>query len=227
MSEVRRAPISISERDSEVTAVCTQVGPGPSPALTPEKISLYLEYGPNWKSDLLHDIHDSCGDLLTYPVFCRDGVFWTNKLLLASVSKMLEEAIITSQPESCLVVPDLSKHDLSEFYRAALTGSEDSSERGSSCLASVASTLSLHHLPLGQAGQAHWQEEEEEEEEEEVSGGVKCLKKSDKIKLSHYFQHWTDSPDHGSSPGSLEAQLKPFNSSRYPGISWNIFTLIS
>ena len=185
------------------------MGPGPSPVLGPEKISLYLEYGPNWKSELLHDIHDSCGDLFTYPVFCRDGVFWTSKLLLASVSKMMEEAISSSHPESCLVIPDLSKHDLLQFYSAAFTGSLDTERMRS--INNVASTLALHHLH--QSGvRSHW-EDEEEEEEEDVSSGVKCLKKSDKIKLSHYFQHWSEGPPSHGSPASLETQLKQFNGS--------------
>ena len=128
-------------------------------------------------------------------------MFWTSKLLLASASKMLEEALSSSHPESCLVVPDLSKHDLRQFYSAAFTGGLEDTERLRS-ISSVASTLALHHLQT-------WQEEEEEEEEEEedVSGGVKRLQKSDKIKLSHYFQHC---PDSGPASSSLETQLKPF-----------------
>ena len=184
-----------------------QVGPGSSPVLGPDKISLYLEYGPHWRSDLLQDIHDSCGDLNTYPVFCRDGVFWTSKLLLASVSKMMEEAINTSHPESCLVVPDISKHDLLQFYSAAFTGSLDSARLRS--IKNVASTLALHQLHQGGTG-AHW-DEDMEEEEEDVSGGVKCLKKSDKVKLSHYFQDSSGSPSQ-PGPASLEAQVREISS---------------
>ena len=187
-----------------------QVGPGSSPVLGPDKISLYLEYGPHWRSDLLQDIHDSCGDLNTYPVFCRDGVFWTSKLLLASVSKMMEEAINTSHPESCLVVPDISKHDLLQFYSAAFTGSLDSARLRS--IKNVASTLALHQLHQGGTG-AHW-DEDMEEEEEDVSGGVKCLKKSDKVKLSHYFQDSSGSPSQ-PGPASLEAQVRDIQQSHW------------
>ena len=54
-------------------------------------IDLLLEYGPSWKTDLLQDIHMSCSDMFTYPVFCRDGVFWSSKLLLSSISKVRKE----------------------------------------------------------------------------------------------------------------------------------------
>ena len=79
-------------------------------------LELLLEYGPGWRSDLLQDIHSSCNDMFSYPVFCRDGVFWSNKLLLAAASKMMAVAISSSDPESCLVIPDLSRHDLKHFY---------------------------------------------------------------------------------------------------------------
>ena len=40
-----------------------QVGSG----LAGEKVDLFLEYGPSWRSDLLHDLHESClsGNLFT------------------------------------------------------------------------------------------------------------------------------------------------------------------
>ena len=52
-------------------------------------VELLLEYGPDWRTDMLHDIHTSCSDMFQYPVFCRDGVFWSCKLLLAAVSQVL------------------------------------------------------------------------------------------------------------------------------------------
>ena len=76
---------SSAQASQEITYI--QVGPGSE--LAGEKVDLFLESGPTWRSDLLHDLHESSlsGDLATFPVFCRDGVFWTSKLLLASVSK--------------------------------------------------------------------------------------------------------------------------------------------
>ena len=73
------------QASQEITYI--QVGPGSE--LAGERVDLFLESGPTWRSDLLHDLHESSlsGDLATFPVFCRDGVFWTSKLLLASVSK--------------------------------------------------------------------------------------------------------------------------------------------
>ena len=150
------------------------------------------------------------GDLFTFPVFCRDGVFWTSKLLLASVSGMVAEAISVSHSESCLVIPDISKHDLLQFYTAAFTGDLDTGRVKS--IKSVASTLALTHLTLGQ-DREHWEEDEDEEEEEEEEDGaasMKCLKKSDKIKLSQYFQHRIESSSSSSSHGNMESLLKPF-----------------
>ena len=175
--------------------------------LTGEKVDLFLEYGPSWRSDLLHDLQESClsGDLLTFPVFCRDGVFWSSKLLLASVSKMLADAISVSESESCLVIPDISKHDLLQFYTAAFTGDLGGGRVKS--IKNVASTLALHHLLLGEDGEG-WEEEEEEEEDEEGGVMMKCLKKSDKIKLSQYFQPRSDLPP--PSQSSIQTLLRPF-----------------
>ena len=53
-------------------------------------VDLLLEYGPGWRTDMLQDLHTSCSDMFSYPVFCRDGVFWSSKLLLGAVSKVCE-----------------------------------------------------------------------------------------------------------------------------------------
>ena len=118
--------------------------------------------------------------------------------------KMVGEALSGSHPESCLVIPDISKYDLLQFYTAAFTGTLDSTRVKS--IRSVASTLALHRV--------HWdnQEEEEEEEEEEDVPVMKCLKKSDKIKLSQYFQPLTEAPSQSSlGANSVEALLRPFS----------------
>ena len=55
-------------------------------------VELLLEYGPDWRTDMLHELHDihtSCSDMFRYPVFCRDGVFWSCKLLLGAVSQVI------------------------------------------------------------------------------------------------------------------------------------------
>ena len=114
---------------------------------------------------------------------------------------MVGEALNGSHPESCLVIPDLSKHDLLQFYTAAFTGSLDSARVRS--IRSVASTLALHRV--------HWDNQEEEEEEEDVPV-MKCLKKSDKIKLSQYFQPQSEAPSQSSlGANTVETLLRPFS----------------
>lgn len=103
---------------------------------------------------------------------------------------MMSVAISTSDPESCLVIPDLSRHDLQRFYENAFRGfSED---RATSAMR-VASTFAAEGL-ISKDGE-NWKRnqeyeiDEEEEEEEIIPEIFGCLKKSDKIKLSEYFGH--------------------------------------
>ena len=166
-------------------------------------LELLLEYGPGWRSDLLQDIHSSCNDMFSYPVFCRDGVFWSNKLLLAAVSKMMAVAISTSDPESCLVIPDLSRHDLKHFYDTVFRDYDEIVNMSS--IRNVANTFAVETL-IDKVN--NW-EEDEDDEEETTPDLFDCLKKSDKIKLSQYFDHDKDSTSEEKGK-DLELQLKPF-----------------
>ena len=167
-------------------------------------LELLLEYGPGWRSDLLQDIHSSCNDMFSYPVFCRDGVFWSNKLLLAAASKMMAVAISTSDPESCLVIPDLSRHDLKHFYDTVFRDYEEIVNINS--IRNVANTFSVETL-FDQVNS--WEHEDEDDEEDTTPDLFDCLKKSDKIKLSQYFEHEKDSTTEDKGK-DLELQLKPF-----------------
>ena len=102
-------------------------------------------------------------------------------------------AISTSDPESCLVIPDLSRHDLQRFYESAFRGlSED---RETSAMR-VASTLAVEGLFLKEREDGKINDEyeiDDDEEEEEIAPEIfGCLKKSDKIKLSQYFGHGSE-----------------------------------
>jgi len=152
--------------------------------LYPSKIDLLLEYGPGWRSDLLQDIYSSCTEMFSYPVFCRDGVFWSNKLLLASVSKMVSQAISTADPESCLVIPDISKHDLKRFYDATFRNVQEKESLKS--IKNVGGTLSVYGFHSSEVDE---EVHEEYDEDDHVPEIFDCLKKSDKLKLSQYFNH--------------------------------------
>ena len=168
-------------------------------------LELLLEYGPGWRTDLLQDINSSSNDMFSYPVFCRDGVFWSNKLLLAAVSKMMAVAISTSDPESCLVIPDLSRHDLKHFYDTVFRNCDEIVNMNS--IKNVANTFAVESL-VDKVN--NWEEHEEEDEEEDTTPDLfDCLKKSDKIKLSQYFGHDKDSTSEEKGK-DVELQLKPF-----------------
>ena len=106
---------------------------------------------------------------------------------------MMSVAISTSDPESCLVIPDLSRHDLQRFYESAFRGlSED---RETSAMR-VASTFAVEGLFLKEKEDGKSNDEyeiDDDEEEEEIAPEIfGCLKKSDKIKLSQYFGHGSE-----------------------------------
>ena len=97
---------------------------------------------------------------------------------------MVSQALATSDPESCLVIPDLSKHDLKQFYDIAFKEIQEISS--SSSINNVISTLSIDPLK-----KIHEDEEfdGDSEEEDSIPDLFDCLKKTDKIKLSQYFGH--------------------------------------
>lgn len=45
--------------------------------------SLYIEYGKEWVDDLLGGMSE-CSGFLDYPVYCQDGISWSNKLVLGN-----------------------------------------------------------------------------------------------------------------------------------------------
>ena len=115
-------PIHTTKEDGSEEITYIQVGP-PS-VLAPENLnrmlSLFIEYGPSWKHDLLLDIQSSSSECFEYPVFCKDGIFWASKLLLASVSRMIGVALEQSDADSSLVIPDLKRNDLEIFFNTIL-----------------------------------------------------------------------------------------------------------
>ncbi len=80
--------------------------------------------------------------LMDLAVFCRDGVAWTSRLIMASVSPMLLEALSSSDSSdgACLVLPDVSKLEFSSFHKALFAGA-DASDKEQAVLAKVADLI--------------------------------------------------------------------------------------
>lgn len=129
---------------------------------------------------------------------------------------MMSVAISTSDPESCLVIPDLSRHDLQGFYENAFRGfSED---RVTSAMR-VAATFAVEGLILedGKKGKSsdEYEIDEDEEEEEIVPEIFGCLKKSDKIKLSEYFGHSSENDRSFDGFSKIDFHLSLFKEQKF------------
>ena len=124
---------------------------------------------------------------------------------------MLSVAITTSDPESCLVIPDLSRHDLQMFYNNAFRGYTENDHKNIRSIKNVADTFAIGPIMESSLEVEVENEEDEEEEDDEDATPVLFgyLKKSDKIKLSHYFGHSQNDACEDSS-NNIELQLRPF-----------------
>ena len=52
-------------------------------------------------------------DCLEFPIFCSDGIFWSNKVILASIAPYLQDSLLD---ESCLILPDFKVNEFSVFH---------------------------------------------------------------------------------------------------------------
>lgn len=100
---------------------------------------LVIQYGDSWFQDLLGELSNLGGQILDYPVFCTDGIAWSNRVILASLAPYLSPHL---DEDSCLVLPDcrLSQFLLFHnhlFSRSGLTSAEVSS------VSRIAATLGL------------------------------------------------------------------------------------
>jgi len=81
------------------------------------EVNLFLEYGANWTEDLLIDLRNISGKVFDYPVFCVDGLVWTNKLVLSSFGALTKTMLSEAHEESCLVLPDIKKQEFELFHK--------------------------------------------------------------------------------------------------------------
>jgi len=79
-----------------------------------EEGQLVIQYGDSWFQDLLADLGRLGGSALDFPVFCSDGIAWSNRLLLASVSPLLTASLECE--DSCLILPDCSVAHFNQFH---------------------------------------------------------------------------------------------------------------
>jgi len=82
-------------------------------------ISLYIEYGKDWVEDVLVGISE-VGSLRDYPVYCADGISWSNRLILGSLSAKLKTLMAAAGDDSCLVVPQVTKDEFDTFTEYVL-----------------------------------------------------------------------------------------------------------
>ena len=143
-------PIHTTKDDGTEEITYVQVGP-PS-MLEPgsmsvqdlmEQMNLFIQYGVDWKKDFLRDISAVVGSCCDYPVFCRDGVAWTNRFLLASISKMVDTAMAESDDCSCLVIPDTTKEEFEKFHLALFSETGVSDDKSMSLVKHVSQILDV------------------------------------------------------------------------------------
>ena len=96
-----------------------------------EEGQLVIQYGDSWFQDLLSDLGRLGTCALDFPVFCSDGIAWSNRLvnfqslgvlamkyfrlLLASVSPLLTASL--DDEDSCLILPDCSLAHFNQFHQ--------------------------------------------------------------------------------------------------------------
>jgi hypothetical protein len=100
----------------------------------PSQEQYLLQSHEEYRSDLLHSMlspDDSPSSCLDFPVFCRDGVGWSSRLLLSAMSPMLREALSGAGADeggqSCLILPDVDRAEFLTFSRALFAKRGDAS----------------------------------------------------------------------------------------------------
>lgn len=97
----------------------------------PSQVQQYLLQTPtNYKMDLLQAIYQGVSDkTFDFPIFCQDGVIWSNKLLLTSVSTFVKTMLseLGEHIETCIILPELTKMEFMTFHKALFAQENDTS----------------------------------------------------------------------------------------------------
>lgn len=80
---------------------------------THETENLVIQYGETWFQDFLVNLQGIGNSLMDFPVFCCDGIFWSNRLILASLGHFLTDFLIE---DSCLILPDFLTSEFKTFH---------------------------------------------------------------------------------------------------------------
>merc|ERR1712142_65514 len=78
-----------------------------------ENENLVIQYGDAWFPDFLLNLKGIGDNLMDFPVFCCDGIFWSNRLILASLSNFLSDFLLE---DSCIILPDFHQSEFKVFH---------------------------------------------------------------------------------------------------------------
>jgi len=80
---------------------------------THENENLVIQYGETWFQDFLVNLQGIGNNMMDFPIFCSDGIFWSNRLILASLGNFLTDFL---GEDSCLILPDFLKSEFRIFH---------------------------------------------------------------------------------------------------------------
>jgi len=86
--------------------------------------NLVIQYGESWFHDFVCSLKGIEDNLMDFPVFCCDGIFWSNRLILASLGNFLTDLLTE---DSCLILPDFTKEEFKTFHEHLFSNSSISS----------------------------------------------------------------------------------------------------
>ena len=78
-----------------------------------ENENLVIQYGENWFQDILLNLKGIGDSMMDFPVFCCDGIFWSNRLVLSSLGNFLTDFLLE---DSCLILPDFLTSEFRIFH---------------------------------------------------------------------------------------------------------------
>ena len=95
-----------------------------------ESENLVIQSPEDYKRKLLEYMYEN---LIKYtenysdlPIFCSDGVIWSNKLLLAAASPFIKDLLLDVQlvDSTCLIIPHMTKKDFTTFQATIFSKEE-------------------------------------------------------------------------------------------------------
>jgi len=78
-----------------------------------ENENLLIQYGETWFQDFLLNLKENGDSMMDFPVFCCDGIFWSNRLIVASLGNFLTDFLLE---DSCIILPDFLQSEFKSFH---------------------------------------------------------------------------------------------------------------